>query len=242
MRNTINLSSYFGGSSSINMFGDNSNYNMIGNFNLSDYSAIKKGTYGKLLKAYYAEEKKNSPEKNSNSAPNIISSKINLSSDKNGLTAVRKEADQLKNAADALGKEDLWKKTEGKFDVDQITSALKDFTKEYNDALSQVAKTSSKEVTSSANYMTSMTKTMSNALGKIGINVASDGKLSINEDTLKNADFTQVKNLFSGNASYGAQISQKAASLSTSATMTASLYGQDGKYSGTANSIFNSFI
>ncbi len=141
-----------------------------------------------------------------------------------------------------MGKGDLWKKTEGKFDVDQITSALKDFTKEYNDALSQVAKTSSKEVTSSANYMTSMTKTMSNALGKIGINVASDGKLSINEDTLKNADFTQVKTLFSGNASYGAQISQKAASISTSATMTASLYGQDGNYSGTANSIFNSFI
>ena len=45
----FNISSMFGG------FGSN---NSLGSFNFSDYASIKNGSYGKLMKSYYAEQKK----------------------------------------------------------------------------------------------------------------------------------------------------------------------------------------
>ena len=40
----------------------NTGNTMFGSFNLGDYASIKNGSYGKLLKAHYAEEKKAASE------------------------------------------------------------------------------------------------------------------------------------------------------------------------------------
>ena len=48
-RYNFDISSFFNNSTSANAFGS---------FNFGDYASIKNGSYGKLLKSYYAEQKK----------------------------------------------------------------------------------------------------------------------------------------------------------------------------------------
>ena len=65
-------------------------------FNLSDYAAIKNGSYGKLLKAYYAKQ---DAEK--------LSGKGDTSQK---LTLMKTSTDSLKKSADALNDSSLWEK------------------------------------------------------------------------------------------------------------------------------------
>ena len=109
---------------------------------------------------------------------------------------MKKESDGLKSAVEAFNKDDLWKQTNGEYDMEKITGAVKSFVNEYNDVINQSSKVNSKEISQTMRYMSSMTNTMSKALSKIGVEVGVDGKLSINEDTLKKANVTSIKSMF----------------------------------------------
>jgi hypothetical protein len=61
-----------------------------GGFNLSDYAAIKNGSYGKLVKAYYAKQ---DAEKAASGGDSVQKS-----------TMMKTGADALKKSADALNK------------------------------------------------------------------------------------------------------------------------------------------
>ena len=79
--------------------------NAFGSFNFSDYASIKNGSYGKLVKSYYAEQKK-TPE--SDKATTTKPTKKEETVDKTGLSQMKKEADGLKSAAEALNKEEVF--------------------------------------------------------------------------------------------------------------------------------------
>ena len=79
------------------LFGGTSNSSSLGGTNiLSDYASIKNGSYGKLLKAYYAKQ---DAEKTAGTGD---------TSQK--LTLMKTSADSLKKSADALNARSLWKK------------------------------------------------------------------------------------------------------------------------------------
>ena len=79
------------------LFGGTSDSSSVGNTNmLSDYAAIKNGSYGKLMKAYYAKQ---DAEK--------LSGKGDTSQK---LTLMKTSADYLKKSADALNDASLWEK------------------------------------------------------------------------------------------------------------------------------------
>lgn len=231
MRNfNFNISSLFSG------FGNSSGF---GSFNFNDYASIKNGSYGKLMKSYYSEQKKTT------TTDKTTTSKTNKKediADKTGLTQMKKEADALKTAAEALGKEELWEQSDGKYDMDKIVNAVKTFANEYNDTLTQAAKVNSKDVAQDVRYMSSMTNTMSKALSKIGVTVGTDGKLSVNEDELKKANVNSIKSLFTGPVSYGSQTADKANAISKDAVMNSSIYGSNGAVSSSLSSIFNKWI
>lgn len=227
-RFNFNISSLFSGLNSNSPFSS---------FNLSDYASIKNGSYGKLIKSYYAEQKKTS-----SSDKTTTDNKKDQTVDKIGLSQMKKEADSLKNAAEALGKSDLWKQTDGKYDMDKITSAVKSFVSEYNEAITQAGKVNSKDIATDVKYMSSMTTTMSKALSKIGVTVGTDGKLSLNEDELKKANVSSIKSLFTGTVSYGSQIADKASAISKDAVMNSSIYGSNGMLSSSMSSIYNKWI
>ena len=90
--------------------------------------------------------------------------------------------------------------------------------------------------------MTGLTGTMSKSLGKVGITVGFDGKLSINEDALKQANGSSLKTLFSGAVSYGTQIAGKAGEISRDAVMNSSLYGSNGTLQNMLSGNYNKWI
>lgn len=227
---SFNMSSLFGG------FGSSSGF---GSINFSDYAAIRNGSYHRMLKSYYAQQKDTQTKKNNKTTNNNTTTRWNDYSDSTGLKRMKTEASSLKSAAEAVGKSDLWKQTDGKYDMDKITSAIKDFAKQYNNTLDQEGKVSSNEVSRQTGFMKSMTNTMSDALSKVGVTVGSDGKLSVDEEKLKSADIKNVKSLFSGSYSYASQIAGKAAGIASAAVRSTSLYSNTGSWSTSAYSSYS---
>lgn len=223
-----NISSLLGGFSS----GSSSPF---GSINFSEYNSIKNGSYKKLAKNYYSKQSGQSSKTNK-----TTNKKENIYTKGNSeLTKMKTEAEELKTSVKNLGKEDLWKKKNGEYDVNKIMSAVKDFADDYNDVVSQNSKVSTRDVSQQTGFMTSLTNTMSKALSKVGVTVDADGKMSVNEDTFKKADMSDVKALFQGKYSYATQVESKASAISSAATRNTSLYSGNGAYSSFAASMMD---
>lgn len=222
----------------ISSFFNNSRPSGFGSINFSDYALIKSGSYKKLMKSYFAQQKDTSATKEDKTTKKKpVDDTVTTT-----ISKMKSEADGLKTAAESLNDADLWKQTKGEYDKDKITSAVKKFASEYNDVLNQSAKVNAKDVVQQTGFMTSMSKTMSNALSKIGVTIGADGKMSVNEDTLKEANMKDVKSMFYGSHSYGSQIAQKASAISSAALRSSSMYSSDGALSSTLSSLFNQSI
>ena len=128
------------------LFSGTSDSSSVGNTNmLSGYAAIKNGSYGKLMKAYYAKQ---DAEK--------LSGKGDTSQK---LTLMKTSADSLKKSADALNDSSLWEKKKIKkkdektgeeievedYDWDKITKAVKSFVEDYNDVVKEAGESNTKD-------------------------------------------------------------------------------------------------
>ena len=200
-------------------------------FSLSDYAAIKNGSYGKLLKAYYAQQD---------------AEKLSQSGDtKQKLTLMKSGADSLKKSADALNNDALWEKKKitkkdektGEetdtfdYDWDSITKAVKSFVEDYNDVIEQAGESNSKDVLRNAVWMTGVTESNENLLSKIGISVGKGNKLEFDEEALKKADISTLKTLFTGHNSYADKVAMKANSIANAAARNNATYTSSGTYS-----------
>lgn len=212
----------------------------LSSINIGDYATIKSGSYKKLLKAYYDEQKDTSTESVKKASKKNEAAKASV--DSTGLSTIKKDAEKLKASAEALGNNDLWEKTDGQYDMDKISDAVKTFTNDYNAVIEQSAKVTSKDVSTDVKYMSSLSNTLSKSLSKIGVTVGADGKLSLNEDTLKKANASDVKELFTGTVSFGSQIEEKAGSISKDAVMNSSIYGSNGAASSILSGMFNEWM
>lgn len=214
------------------LFGGTSDSSSAGNTNiLSDYAAIKNGSYGKIMKAYYAKQ---DVEK--------LAGKGDTS---NKLTLMKTSADSLKKSADALNDASLWEKKKIKktdettgeetetedYDWDKITKAVKSFIEDYNDVVGEAGESNTKDVLRNASWMTGMTDKNSNMLAKAGITIGKGNKLELDEDALKKADISALKTLFTGYNSFAGKISQKAAGISNAANRAGTTYTNNGTYS-----------
>jgi len=199
-------------------------------FILSDYASIKNGSYGKLLKAYYANQ---DAEKMSSSKDSVQKS-----------TLMRTGADALKKSADALNNDELWEKKKIKkkdektgeetevedYDWEAITKAVKSFIEDYNDVIEQAGESNSKEVLRNAVWMTGITKSSENVLFKIGIKIGKGNKMELDEDMLKKASIGTLKSIFTGHNSFANKVSMKAGSISNAAAWSSGTYKSNGKY------------
>ena len=219
-------------------FFNNSKSNGLGSINFSDYALIKSGSYKKLMKSYYAQQKETSTAENSKTTKK----KTENSVDTTGLSKMKSEANELKTAAEAVQSEGLWKQKNGEYDMDKIVSTVKSFANQYNDVLSQSAKVSSKDVSQQTGYMTSLSKTLSGSLSKVGVEIGADGKMSVDEEILKKSDVKNVKSLFSGSHSYASQVAQKASAIASAALRSSSMYSSNGTLSSTLSSLYNERI
>lgn len=225
---------------------------------LLDYASIKNGSYGKLMKAYYAKD-----SGDSKTAASTITKKDTTDTAKKALAKVETATDALKESADALlatGKKDLFAQkdittkdengvettTKG-YDTGAIYNAVNSFVKNYNSVMTAVDDVSDTTVNNRTESMGNTTIANSKQLAKIGITMKNDGTLSLDKDTFMKADMNTVKNLFQGNGSYGYRVSAQSSMINFAAdhaSTRSSLYTGTAGYTGTYNAgnLFSSYM
>lgn len=248
--------------SSLNQNNNNSSNSLAGLTSLlTDYSSIKTGSYGKLLKAYYAEEgssRLQSLTQKDNSTAEVVTKEHAQK-----LNKVQTATDTLKESADALmetGSKSLFKQkdiitkdengvevTSKGYDTEAIYKAVSTFAKDYNAVLDAANSADNSTVTNRINTMNNNTLANEKALSKIGITVGEDGKLSVDKDAFMKADMGSVKTLFNGTGSYSYQVSAQASLVNFSAEREASkaaTYNVNGDYNSVLNTgnLYNSYF
>ena len=226
---------------------------------LADYASIKNGSYGKLMKAYYAKDSGDSKT----AASNIANRTTSAEAQKKALAKVETTTDALKESADALlatGKKDLFAQkdiitkdengveTSAKgYDTDAIYSAVNSFVTNYNSVMAAVDDVSDTTVNNRTESLGNTTIANSKQLAKIGITMKNDGTLSLDKDAFMKADMSAVKNLFQGNGSYGYRVSAQSSMINFAAdhaSTRTSLYTGTAGYTGlyNAGNLFNSYM
>ena len=231
--------------------------NSLGNLNfLSDYASIKNGSYGKLMKAYYAKDaadKTASEGKDTETKKNSISTAADSAKT---LSEIEKAADTMKESADSLlvkGSKSVFQKKNEKatvseeYDTDAIYKAVSGFVTDYNDLLSKTSAASSKNLQSKADTLAAVTSANAKLLSKVGITVNSDRSLSLDEEAFKKSDMGTVKNLFGTTGAYGYKVSAQASMIDYTAakeSTKSNTYTANGTYSNvySAGNILNSFF
>lgn len=200
---------------------------------LTDYSSIKTGGYGKLLKAYYANQSASSSESSSTTTEKDT---LSTTTDKK-LTLVKSSADDLKESAAKLtetGEKSLF--TEAQTAVtDDMYKAVTSFVSDYNDVMKTASSSSSSNVSRNASNLAQLSNVLTKSLSEVGITINTDNTLSVNETKFKEADVNKVATLFNGSNSYADMVSQRADFIGNAAvkasTSSGALYGSDGTYS-----------
>ncbi len=206
--------------------------------NYADYNSIRSGSYFKLLNAYYGNN-------SSDEVKQAVSSTSTSKDDSKTLTKIESAADSMKDSAEALlqtGSKSLFKEVETKaedgtttkgYDTDAIYKAVKQFTSDYNDLLDEASESNTTSILRAANTMVNYSKVNQNLLAKVGITIGSDNKLSVDEETFKKADMSNVKALFQTRGSYGYQVDAQASLIESYAKTEAAksnTYSQSGTY------------
>lgn len=240
---SMNISSMFSSLSANNTYSGMDSGSTTKGLSLGDYAAIKNGSYGKLMKAYYKNQSSEEAAKKTDS--------------KQSASMMKSSADALKTSAAKLMDESLFEKktihskddktgeeSETKdYDWEAITKAVKSFADSYNSVLSKAADSSNKNVLRNGVGMTNLTnRTALNMLNKIGVTVGEDNKLSVDEEKLKKANISDLKTLFLGNGSFADQIMSKASAISRATEGGSGIYGSNATYTDTLNKLVSGSI
>ena len=189
---------------------------------LSDYAAIKNGSYAKLMKAYYAKDGA------SDAVSSIVDESTSTSDDDAETIAnIEKTSEALKSSADALSDVDYE-------DTDASYKAVSSFVKDYNKLVSAAGDSDSSSIASRFSTLQSLTTSNKSSLEEIGITINDDGTLSLDEDTFKAADSSKAESLFKGSGSYAYQASAQATVIDNQAqyeALKAGTYTSSGTYS-----------
>lgn len=231
------------------LFGGSSSSNDNSGFSLNDYASIKNGSYGKLMKAYYKEQKnegKSAEEvKRETQTKGVEYSEISSLADKfdKSVSKLLSPSSDLFSLKDkTTTDENGIETTTQEYDMDSIVGALKDMAKSYNEFMSKATKSTNKNVARRAeNLVGQMTEYMK-SLSKVGVKFSDDGTISIDEDKVRKTDVSALKRAFGGNDSMLGQISNKVSQIGTAATSAANNlkgYNKSAKYASDSTTIGN---
>ncbi len=239
------FSSFFGTSSNSSTSGTSNSSSM-----LTDYYSIKNGSYKKLLKAYYAQEGTSKTTSSTNSVSADEKKQLTLAKTnsenlaKSAATLLEKSSKSVFNKVSKTDSETG--KTTSEYDVDKIYDAVKSFVDNYNKTLDSTGEVDTDSVLKKTLWMVNETKVYESALGKVGIKIGDDNKLSIDETKFKAADMKEVKNLFNESVSFGAKIYKKASDIYNLANTTVNgngLYNSSASYSTlSSGQLFDSLL
>lgn len=187
-----------------------SSLNGLYGINLSDYASIKNGSYGKLVKSYYAlEEGENTKKANSKNDTDDTDATIRN---------IKDSSKDLKESAQALyGDKALFEKNkDGEYDMEAIYDKVNDFIEAYNSTIGSVGSAETNSIVKAGANMVTATSHNVDMLKKLGISVSSaDYTLSIDKEKFMKANMSDVKTMFSGVGSFAYQVEAKASRIYT---------------------------
>jgi hypothetical protein len=197
-----------------------------------------------LYKSYFDMQKTNAK-----SAAEEAASKVKEKKESSASTAysaskndkLKAYADNVSKAVSGLEKAFTADSKTGEIDTDKALEAATDFVDSYNDLYSSTRGSGNSAVSNKSQFISNMTNAYSRKLEKVGINVGSDGKLSIDKDAFKNADKSDLDEIFGKKNSYASFMSAQADAVSaysqTAAYLDASnsTYTKTGAVTGSAN-------
>ena len=235
--NSNSYSSWFNTSSSNNQ----------SSYSLSDYASIKNGSYRKLSNYYYGKLQSRSAIESQKQE--FAKKKIEYNSTLNSAAALSSSLFKLSNDRDVLRNKIITKDTEGiekeDYDRQKIASLVKGFTESYNSMVKNGGDSNNNTVVRNTYNMVNQTAVYEGALNRVGITINSDNTLSVDEDTLNNADVISLRTLFGGNHSYATLVQNKADNIEREMTNQLSNgYTAQAQYNTVIESgnLFNQFL
>lgn len=200
---------------------------------LGDYAAIKNGSYGKMMKTYYAKLEKQEAEE-SGKAGGSDARKTKDASSASAAASLYKSS----TALSSLNFDDRSEKN-----VDKITDAVSAFVKDYNSLMKSASKSENTTVEKQAESLYDSYYTNYKLFAKIGITMNSDRTLSLDKDALKNTltdtekgNGATVKTLFSGVGSFADKASDRASQIYRAASGGDAVTSSKAKYAGVGSS------
>lgn len=200
---------------------------------LGDYAAIKNGSYGKMLKTYYAKLEKQEAEESGKTD----SKKAGKVKDSASASAAK----SLYGSASALGSLNYDDRSEE--NIDKITDAVSSFIKDYNSLMKSAAKSENATVQKQAESLYNSYYTNYKLFAKVGITLNSDKTLSFDEDSMKKAlqdtehgNGATVKTLFGGIGSFADKAVNKASQIYRAAGDGEAVTSSKAKYAGGTSS------
>lgn len=192
------MNSFFGNLNS----GSSAKTEMTGSI-LSDYSAVRNGSYKKLAKKLYSS--------NTDSGSDVTSVQSAGRLTKAGASNVVKSLGDLMDSRlyEQVEKTDSEGNSTRQYDYDKILDKVKNFVKDYNDTISGAGNLTGKNALRASVRMVGQMNVYQGALARVGISVGSDNKLSLDEDKFKKSEMSDIKSLFTGNVSFAKNIQDK---------------------------------
>lgn len=199
---------------------------------LTDYAAIKNGSYGKMMKSYYAKLKTEDGEEDEKTS----ASKTKKTKDSSSASA----ASALYKSASKLGTLNYDDHSEE--NVQKITDAVSSFIKDYNSLMKSGAKSDNSTVQKQTDALYNSYYSNYKLFAKIGITMNSDRTLSLDEDSFKKG-FTDdsgragtVKTLFGGIGSFADKAVDRASRIYRAAGDGEAVTSSKAKYAGSTGS------
>ena len=194
---------------------------------LTDYASIKNGSYGKMMKSYYAKTAEEEAAE---------SGKSSKKSEADGASA--SAARKFYESATAMNSLDY---SEG--NMDELYDKVSEYIKNYNNLITTASKSENAAVKAQADALNDYTYQNYKLFAKLGITMNSDRTLSIDEDTFKKVNektgatnIPTMKTLFQGINSFADKSADRASKIYSLASEGDSVTSSKAKYAGTTGS------
>ena len=198
---------------------------------LSDYASIKNGSYGKMMKAYYAKQKA------AEAAEDEATAKKNskTTKDASSASAAKKFYDTASKMSSLNYSAD---------NIDELYDQVSAFIKDYNSMMKSASNSKNSAVQAQADSLNDYAYQNYKLLAKIGITMNSDRTLSIDEDTFKKVNektgatnVPTITTLFKGYGSFADKASDRASKIYRLAGDGESVTSAKATYAGTTGSV-----
>lgn len=126
---------------------------------------------------------------------------------------------------------------------DTAKSMVKNFADSYNNTIDGLKKSDSANALSRGVSLVNISKAYSTTLSRIGLNLGSDNRLTVDEDKLSKASESDLKALFNGSYSYANKVADKSSYISNAAGVRAqSTYTAKGSLVNNNTNFFDSAL